>query len=296
VGVLTTDLSCPAGPGYCVADPLVACATASDCPSLGCRLPPGVTIEHRGVLDLNGHTLASGHIAALCRGRRCEIHGPGTLAADVDGVAVLAGKRLGVRDLSVSGDGGGVWSALSGPVTASNVDISLGPVVAIQAGTLRGSGISVTGGGNAIEVPEDFGGPLAGTTVFFASISVTKMRADDVSVADSFGNGIEAARGAKGANVSTIDGVGHGIQVQRGRLKIDGLTATGNGAAGVRNDRGAVKIFAGTLTGNGGVYENVDIASVRMPSLDGASLCNKSGRIDRQSGEIVGTWGVCSGD
>jgi hypothetical protein len=99
------------------------------------------------------------------------------------------------------------------------------------------------------------------------------------------------SRSVIGTNVVVNDNGHFGLFAQQARLRIDGLTATGNGAFGVEGKR--VRLFNSTVTGNEGGHPSnppfVDVVSTRRPRLVN-TVC------DHSLGPDGITWGVCSGD
>ena len=114
----------------------------------------------------------------------------------------------------------------------------------------------------------------------------------DVDVSNNSEHGfLVLSRSVVGTNVVVTDNGGFGLFAQQARVRIDGLTATGNAVFGVEGKR--VKLFNSTVTGNeGGAPSNppfVDVVSTRRPRLV-ATTC------DHSLGPDGIDWDVCSGD
>jgi hypothetical protein len=268
VGVLQNDLDCSAEP------------SSTD----------GVWVERSGTLDLNGHTIigpplpplpfppGESRAAVRCRlGARCAVvdsvircypgHGHCTVTSSagtghvISDTGIASERHLLISHVSVTGRG----------------------YVVAASGTLRGTDVSVSGGGS-----------LAGDKCFLQDVSVDG--------AEEFG--MYAIRKLRGTNV-TVTNCGYAGIYSR-TIRLDGLTATGNGVSshseflGGGVNGGVSTVSNSTVTGNvlnyplgGGTYP-ADFNTTRSPKLRNVT-CEHSAVLD--GGPLPpSTWGVCSLD
>lgn len=161
-----------------------------------------------------------------------------------------------------------------------------------------GTGILLGGGGKLVLrslVIRD-----GGMGIYLPSAKAT-IEATDVSIVDNARGGIANAKQLKGSNI-VVSGngldpgvprssvIGAGIQALA--VRVDGLTAEGNGGPGV--DARVVRLKNSSVTGNDGFLQGVDIAARRKPKLTD-STCGASGRLS-DSGALLEAWGVCASD
>lgn len=129
-----------------------------------------------------------------------------------------------------------------------------------------------------------------------------KIDATNLTVTGNSLGGIQNTRLLTGSNLvvsgngldpeisdSGFDGAG----ITATRVRVDGLVAEGNGGAGV--GARAVSLLNSSLSGNDGAGQGIDILSSGKPRLV-ETYCVASGHVIPTPFELVGTWGVCSGD
>jgi len=231
--VLTADLDCSATQGV------------------------GVTIEHRGKLDLAGFTLTGGNNSAVACNKDCTVVGGGGTVTGASSAGIVAIGRLIVSDVTTTANGAGISGKF---VEAQNVTST-----ANQAGAYvnkRGSFVdctlsanSVTGiGGDAARAQVTVtGSTLAGNK--YGIVNVRRMNVSTSQVTDSAELGVAAQR-----------------------VRIDQSTVTGSGTAPGCNP---------TIC--------ADITAFRLNAS--AVTCDTSAKIDWPSASPTGeTWDICAED
>jgi hypothetical protein len=181
------------------------------------------------------------------------------------------------------------WGVLTGSVTIQ------GPGEISAPG-----GVAIVFGGDHLRISDvTVRDSRAGITANFGGL----IRATNLTVIDNEAIGISNSRRVSGTNIVTSNngfntgfppgtpGVGVGIGAVR--VIVDGLTAENNGEAGVFAK--SVKLENSVLSGNDGYAQAIDVAAMRRPRLRNTT-CGKSGQVTQGSLQLVGSWGVCSGD
>lgn len=218
---------------------------------LDCELN-GVLLEAGATLSLNGHALRGGsNIGVYCGKGRCTIEGPGEIA-DGPWIAVFLEDRvhLTVRNVTLRANDVGILGSYAGrtKVTATDVVLDDHQQWALSTRSLKAVNLSVRG--NA--------GPLF-------VVSAATGRIDGGEISD---NG--------------------GLALTGGRLRLDGVSVTGNVGPGVRASR-TLRLVDSTVTGNGTGGSGIDLLSERRPKLTN-STCGRS------EGPTGAPWGVCAND
>ena len=219
-------------------------------------------------------------------GETGDLVGDLTCTAGQDGIALGDQATLRFAGHVLSGSGGS-----TAVVCTTNRCTVLGPgeIVGGEWNGIVGNGAK---GGRAILQ----GLRIHGTTAAISGFAKGRLTVADVRTGltamgraeltdftahDNGNYGAHASSTLVGTNVVTIDNGGDGLSA--GKLKLSGLTATGNATTGINATHAVVR--DGTLTGNG-----VDVYTVYRPRLVD-STCGTS-----QQAGTSNTWSVCTSD
>jgi hypothetical protein len=280
IGVLTTDLDCS-----------------------GLTSTSGVILRKGAMLDLQGHTIIGpnafpfDHAAVHCDSDTTQCH-------ENPSATICRATRVPCTVTSTSGTGviqgiGGILAERA--LVASNLLIqpfSVGIIIApypLSHGSLEATDIRIENGSTV--------GIFAAGKLVRNRMIGAKMTLANVEV-HGFGElGILAEGGSiNGSSVVVTDNQEGGIFASRVRL--NGLTATGNGSAGDGGQCGAGLCAAKIQLASANLHSNfqgdvpMDLLSWwRMPRLDESSTCGYSGVYNYDvEPSIYETWGVCSND
>lgn len=123
-----------------------------------------------------------------------------------------------------------------------------------------------------------------------------RLNAEDVTITGSELYGIGSAKTVRGRNVTTSGNGADGLTAST--VKIDGLTATGNGF-GPSAGFGGAGVWAGrmslanaTITGNNGYDQGLDVMAAKRPRFENV-ICGRSALFVDHVGP---PWAVCAND
>ncbi len=264
-GVLAASLACTVPYGGLCPDNVTPCIIAEDCPGMASCNGGAVILQDHATLDLNGKTLSLTPpglgVGVLCVDR-CEVHGPGSISGFGVGILAFTMKRIDVQDVVITGAphmGAGIYT--NSPLRARNV-------------TVTGSLYGITSFSDARTAVLE---------------SVVANGNDEI--------GIYTDRGVRGSDVTANDNGEEGLFLSGfRRSSLVGLTATNNGAAGLKT-RAALVLRSSTLTGNNGGGAGIDLATPRRPFLRDTACGLSAAFSDTGGVDVFGpAWGVCAGD
>ena len=233
-------------------------------------------VGRNGTLDLAGHTLTgpplqpNGYfgIAVRCRLTDDLCEPPGSVCVGRGRCTVTSNSGLGHVE------SGGIVSERH--LVLSHVSVA-GGFVAADYGTLTATDVSISGGG----------------------LVARSVKVQDVSVNGAPEFGVHGLKRVSGRNLMATNSGGAGVAAPR--VSLDGLVATGNGAAdydggGVYADSCSLRnstVTANVINEDETLYP-VDLFTSRRPRLE-ATTCDHSGILGDAS-VPTGTWGVCTLD
>jgi hypothetical protein len=228
--------------------------------------PVAITLDAASTLDLNGFTLrvsADGAAGVVCVDRACSV------VSSAAAPGIISGESTAEYGIFIRED----IAAGEAPLTSmvvNNVSVRDFKEIGIYAtgrGTTTLTNVNVSGCGF-----EGVNGGQHGRLVV-----------NSVVVNDN-ADGIVGPHSVKGIGLTLNANSGRAMSNVK-RVNLTGLTASGNGIAGL--EVGALGLLDSALSGNG----QFDVGSVRRPRLRN-STCERS----RKLPPAFGTWGVCTLD
>jgi hypothetical protein len=241
--------------------------------------PPGteaaVELRNQGSLDMRGFSIHGGQFGVLCSGPHqieagqeiyvytaCRVFGGGTI--DGQSAQGIDGSRVDVADLSISEAATDPTKVQPLAITAhkrlrfTNLNLQLaGTVPGIQClGSVTGTGLTVTGGGFAIE-------------------GARTVKIDGVTASGYFGFA-DSARTVKLANASLAGRTTAISEVTRA-VTLTNSVVTGHSGTAIQAQR--IKLVGSSVTGNA-----LDLHADFLPRLVNSACETSNG------------WGVCSND
>ena len=225
--------------------------------------PVAIVLDRDTTLDLNGFTLratAAGAAAVVCEDRSCSV------VSSAAAPGVISGESTGEDGITII-----EYLAPVSRMVVDNVTVRDFEEIGIYAtglGTTTLSNVSVTGCGY-----QGINGGARGRLIV-----------NNVVVNDN-ADGIAGPRLVKGVGLTLDGNAGKGM-FHVPRAVLTGLTASGNGVAGIEVESTLLRDSA--LSGNG----QFDIAAVRRPRLID-STCERSAK---NIAPPFMPWGVCTLD
>jgi len=224
--------------------------------------PVAITLDRASTLDLNGFTLratAAGAAGVVCVDRACSV------VSSAAAPGVISGESTAEDGIFIREDIAPLTSMVVDNVSVR--DFKEIGIYATGLGTTTLSNVSVSGCGF-----EGINGGQRGRLVV-----------NSVVVNDN-ADGIVGPHSVKGIGLTLNANSGTAMWNVK-RVNLTGLTASGNGIAGL--EVGALGLRDSALSGNG----QFDVGSVRKPRLRN-STCERS----RDLSPPFGPWGVCTLD
>lgn len=245
VGTLTADVTCP--PDY---DELLGWA---------------VELKHGATLDLAGHTIGGAYGGVVCNDGRCLVRGPGTIAAQGEGITCGPfSRRVDIENLTLSGHRS---SAVE--TDARYVRVNL-------------KNVTLTGNSHNLSIPR-------------GAVNGIRTRVENVT---AIGNFQYVFAGKVRGTGLVLDGNYGGILAKRA-IRVANSTITNSTSYAIQSTR-FVRLENVTLAGNDAAGDGIDLLTTKKPGLENTT-CSRSRVCDRVPGHDQcapqnGTWGVCADD